>query len=626
MKQPLMARTSKRFWIFVLLPLVLVGTGLSLFLYDQLTQLAVPEAVTLKPFVATPPEVPIIFTSRTNASSLEGATPEGEGFTFPGTIPWAAPEGRLRRLDPNGKVYELTWGRPLPDGTSIIDVMSPSITLDGKQILFAGRKSAPDHGHWRIFRMDVDGDQLEQITGLADDPGCIALPPMRFATDGTTIPEATRKQIDYDDIDPCDRGNGEIIFASSRIPDLGRDHARRATQIWHRSPQGAFKPLSANRNNDRWPILTTGEWIMWSNWSRNREAVTADGKEIRPLSEGGAFATQGTDQWMSVRLFPDGMHFGYMVKIPQPVWRSRPLFNGNICFMSHDADKRYRLFQAPVGYLRSAPSSLATETEMPAFAENLLQEAPTDSSHGALQAMATPSPSPGGVILFAGQKDKDPTAFGIYQLPEQWAGASAKLLFDDPNMVDSEPVAIYRRKIDLHEQIPAVTTYTPPEVVLQSGRTAKAPFGEMESHFLNIPLEYPILNMSTDAGQADVVTNPNTVKKVVVYGAHRDRFDSPEVPRIKGHWEKLLVVDLNENQEMKTFVPADPLMPTVIAGLDANDRIVNWTSPATDKAGKRAKFYATAGDHYSGTRANGYVFCNGCHTGHTFLQLDIAEK
>ena len=37
-------------------------------------------------------------------------------------------------------------------------------------------------------------------------------------------------------------------------------------------------------------------------------------------------------------------------------------------------------------------------------------------------------------------------------------------------------------------------------------------------------------------------------------------------------------------------------------------------------------YFAYAGDHYSGIRPNGYHYCNGCHTGHTFIVLDPTER
>src|SRR5262249_42682499 len=158
------------------------------------------------------PPVPVVFTSRNEPACLEAPAPEADGFDYPGTIPWAAREGRLRLLDPDGKVYELTWGRQLPDGGTLIDVMSPSVSLDGKRILFAGRKAAPDPGRWRIYQVNVGGEGLHQLTGGPDDGGCIALPPLRYASDGGRLPDGERRRVDYDDIDPTDLGPNGFAF------------------------------------------------------------------------------------------------------------------------------------------------------------------------------------------------------------------------------------------------------------------------------------------------------------------------------------------------------------------------------------------------------------------------------
>src|SRR5262245_32274894 len=142
----------------------LAAAGLAVWFLDSRTR-TVTDAPELRGFVLSRPPVPVVFTSRNEPACLEAAAPEADGFDYPGTIPWAAREGRLRLLDPDGKVYELTWGRQLPDGGTLIDVMSPSVSLDGKRILFAGRKAAPDPGRWRIYQVNVGGDGLHQLTG-----------------------------------------------------------------------------------------------------------------------------------------------------------------------------------------------------------------------------------------------------------------------------------------------------------------------------------------------------------------------------------------------------------------------------------------------------------------------------
>src|SRR5205823_12931531 len=115
------------------------------------------------------------------------------------------------------------------------------------------------------------------------------------------------------------------------------------------------KPLTANRNNDRWPVLTQGQLVVFSLWSRNREAITADGRDVVPWTAGGAYANRPTDIWMGARLLPDGTQFGYTLKLPIPVWRQRPLFNGKLAFMtSGDGPGRRRIAQAGFGQVRPA--------------------------------------------------------------------------------------------------------------------------------------------------------------------------------------------------------------------------------------------------------------------------------
>ncbi len=356
----------------------------------------VPE---LDAFVHTRPNVPIVFTSRSDDSSFHAAAPEGEGFAYPGTIPWAAREGRLRMLDVTGHVYELTWGERLANGETLIDVMSPAITLDGARILFAGRQAAPDAGHWRIYELELKTGAITQKTGGREDKGCSMLPPMRYKADGTTLDSEVRRRIDFDDVDPTDLGDGTFAFASSRIPDLGRDHSVRATQIWLWQA-GKAKPhaLTANRNNDRWPVYTSAHNVTFSSWSRNREAVTADRSGVEPVRPGQRYATNPTDHWLASEVASNGSHFGYAIKSQEPVWRPRPLFNGRLVFMTATPSQpsRYRLAQADWGYIRAAPSSLSAGMTFPnAGGARLLFGPERDLANEGISA-GCPSPCPSG--------------------------------------------------------------------------------------------------------------------------------------------------------------------------------------------------------------------------------------
>jgi hypothetical protein len=600
--------------------------------------MTVPASKALAVHVRQRPGVAIAFTSRTELASLQPEAPQSEPYREPAQVPWAAREGRLRLLDEGGRLYELTWGRRLPDGSTLIDVMSPSVSLDGERILFAGRKG--EHDRWRIYEVRVDGSGMRPLTGGPDDPGCIAVPPLRFRADGSRLSGEERRKIDYDDVDPADLGPNGFAFASSRLPDLGRDHSRRATQIWTWAPRArAPEPVTANRNNDRWPVLIAGDQILFSLWSRNREAVTADLAGVQPVSTGGEFATRPTDNWIAAAVMANAAQFGYAIKAREPVWRPRPLFNGRIAFMTAPTPgSPLRLAQADWGYIRTSPSSLADGEELPYEGGAQLHFGPDTDAEGRALIAACPSPAPGNSVLFAAAPAGSPsTSFGLYEVSDEWsAGAPVpRLLFDDPGLVDAEPVAVYPRRFAVqprHLTPPQAEGYPrPASLELASGATHTGPMGYIENIAMSTAIRNPIPwhdrsgGKRIDPRENPLVSPPPNVASVAVYSAGRDSFDHSDQLRVPGSWEKQAVLPLVGKDALRGWVVSDPLHPSVLVGLDDQGKVARWTGAASDDRSART-YFAYAGDHYSGIRPNGYHYCNGCHTGHTFTVLDPRER
>ena len=600
--------------------------------------MAVPDSKTLTRHIRQNPATAIVFTSRAEATSLEAPAPESESYREPVVIPWAAREGRLRLLRDDGRLFELTWGRRLPDGSTLVDVMSPSVSIDGKRILFAGRNG--QNARWRIYQIGVDGSDLKALTGGPEDPGCIAVPPLRFKADGTRLADAERKTIDYDDVDPTDLGPNGFAFASSRLPDLGRDHSRRATQIWAWAPDAkAPEPLSANRNNDRWPVLIAGRQVLFSVWSRNRESVTADLSEVRPVSTGGDFATKPTDNWMAAVVMANGAQFGYAIKASEPVWRPRPLFNGRVAFMTTASPgSPLKLAQADWGYIRTSPSSLAAGEELPYEGGADRHFGPDHDAEGRELIAGCPSPSPDHTVLFAAKPVSSPVgSFGIYEVGDDWSAETPvpRLLFDDPALVDAEPVAVYARRF-IPEPVrmtpPLADSYTPPESIsLASGANYSGPMGYLENIAMSTAIRNPIPwhdrsgKERIDPRENPLISPPPNVASVAVYAAGRDRFDDPEQPRVRGTWEKQVELPVKGQDQFTGWVPSDPLRPSVLVGLDDKGKVARWIGqPSGDRPPRT--YFAYAGDHYSGIKPKGYHYCNGCHTGHTFIVVDPTER
>jgi hypothetical protein len=377
---------------------------------------------------------------------------------------------------------------------------------------------------------------------------------------------------------------------------------------------------------------------MYSQWSWNREVVTADLTDVRPAAGEKSPASTPTDHWSAVRVAPNGTAVGYAVKSAEHVWRPRALFNGRIAFMTDSPGHpgTLRLAQADWGYIRSAPSSLAVGSSFPDQGSADLFFGPDRDADGKALTAGCPAPCPGdGVLFAAGPVEGRPETFGLYHVNENWSGTppAPRLLFDDPDFVDAEPVAVYPRVV-VHlptRKPPLASGYPHPATVrLADGRDHSGPIGFLENLAVRDAIRNPIpwqrRGQRGDPRRNPLIPPPTNLTSIAIYAAHRDRFDDPEIPRIIGRWEKLLVTPVGDDNTMSAWIPSNPLMPTVLAGLDAQGKVVKWSGTVPDRSGRPAVYLAYAGDHYSGTRPDGYHYCNGCHTGHTYTSLDTCEK
>lgn len=625
-------------WLLPLLTLLLLGA----FWFWGARSFPPPNPE-LAGFVTNAPPVPIVFTSRSQPASLRAAADPGEQFVYPGQPLWQASEGRLRLLTTRGEVCELTWGKRLPDGTTLIDVMSPSVSPDGTKIVFAGRKASPDPGHFRLYEIRVDGTGLRQLTGGTDDSGCTRVPPLRFAEDGQTIlSDSQRRQIDFDDIDPTYAPGGHIVFASSRTPDLGRGHARRSTTLWIMNEDGSDKkPLSANRNNDRWPWIADNGYVIFSLWSRNQEVISADQRGIIPYQPDVPTTTLPTDNWIAAHIEPNADYFGTVLKLDQPIWRPQSLQSGNYVFMTplpgketpHDSElPRLTIAQAPPGAVTNAPSSLHRDDHLPPTFRDLVIWGPQTDSQGRELELACPGPCPSGKIVLAyatrnQQGQRDYHRFGLAIADDQWstnhsAQVSAKEihfteLFNDPTYVDAEPVAVYQRKID-YEYHSLDQSNTDGTVELASGEVITGPTATVRNLDIlrqnNQDAPGHEMTLTTEAKPTFPAPPENLIEKIRVYVSHRDRFDAADQPRVTGGLELVLETPVKQ-RGFEFQIPCGD--PSVLVGLDHDGNVAQWTGSADDSNRQPPRFYAFAGDHYSGARAGFTHSCTGCHTGHS---------
>jgi hypothetical protein len=208
--------------------------------------------------------------------------------------------------------------------------------------------------------------------------------------------------------------------------------------------------------------------------------------------------------------------------------------------------------------------------------------------------------------------------------------AGLRLLFDDPDLVDAEPVAVYARTVrgPGSPARPASAPGSTPKLVLADGSEYRGPAGQVFNSDLYVNLHRDLPDQRTDKGEGPIFDGPpeGSIDHVRIWASRRDRFDDPVNPRVPGAWDLLMRAAVRD-RSFGTGLPAN--VPTVLAAFTREGRVVRWTTAAKDSDGRQATFYGYAGDHYSGMPPGGQTFCTGCHPGHSGLgrtDHDHAER
>ena len=222
---------------------------------------------------------------------------------------------------PGGSVFELT--NPFGDDQKVRDILadsvvqrgrlkgkklntgsvvSPDLSYDGKQVLFAyvestgskrhDRHTDPSRGHWdreecyHIFRVNVDGSGLEQLT------------------DGT-----------FNDFDPVHMPNGRVVFVTERRGGYLRCGRTCPTYtLYDMAADGSqIQCISYHETNEWHPSVTHSGLIVYTRWDYvDRYGCTAhmpwtttpDGRDARAVH--GNFSTRGSrpDMELDIRAIP----------------------------------------------------------------------------------------------------------------------------------------------------------------------------------------------------------------------------------------------------------------------------------------------------------------------------------
>jgi len=207
---------------------------------------------------------------------------------MPGVGPYSrfrvAAPGRLIVRESDGKLRVLIDGStPTAESLRLIDVNAPDVSYDGKGIVFAGlpagdydRAPNSNPGAWRLYRINVDGTGLQQVT-KSDQ-----------SLDLTQFGGAGGGLRPYDDTDPAWLPDGRIVFSSTRWPSYAQYSGVRTTNLYVvNADGGGLHRITSERNGADRPVVDpqTGK-IVYARWWRNHRFALNDQTTIADAGGG----------------------------------------------------------------------------------------------------------------------------------------------------------------------------------------------------------------------------------------------------------------------------------------------------------------------------------------------------
>ncbi len=297
----------------------------------------------------------------------------------------------LRPVRPDGKVTPLTR---FPDGY----VGELELSWDASHVIFTHR--GQDDPWWHLYRVNVDGSGLEQLT---DGP--------------------------YHDVGPAYLPDGRIVFATSHSGIRDEYHGYPATALWVINADGTdMHPIATNIGRDNEPAILHDGRIVFSRlevfYSRNKTELTLhamhpDGTRDRVL-----YGPERRAYWQNqYRVGPRGPGETGNAPLTHRVLRiSQP---------QQMPDGRHIVVATPGGLTLVGPRR---DSETVITPDNTLR------------AYTTPFPLPDGRILCASsikEHDREKVDLGLYLLDP--ATKKLDLVYNDPATADFEARPVLAR-------------------------------------------------------------------------------------------------------------------------------------------------------------------------------------
>ncbi len=303
----------------------------------------------------------------------------------------------LRPPRPDGRVTPLTG---FEDGY----VAEPEVSWDGTHVIFCRR--GQDDPWWQIYRIDVDGTDLEQLT---------------FGP--------------YHSVGPAYLPDGRIVFASSRSGIRDEYHGYPCTALCVINADGSdLHPIATNIGRDTEPAVLPDGRIAFSRlevfYSRNKTELTLHAMHPDGTQDMVLYGPERRVFWRDLDHGPRTPADGQEAPLTHRVLR-----------MTQPQPMPWRGGDGPQQTIVVATQGGLTLIGPRRDSEEII----TPENH--TRAYTTPMPLPDGRILCASTlktPDRDKVDLGLYVFDP--TDRSLELVYNDPATADFEPRPILARR------------------------------------------------------------------------------------------------------------------------------------------------------------------------------------
>jgi hypothetical protein len=549
-----------------------------------------------------------------------------------------ASPGKLQIYTASGNLVTLIDGsKPSAATLNIIDVNAPDVSYDSTQIVFAGftpslitktfdTLPSVSPGSWRIYKINVNGTGLTQIT-FTDS----VINNSQFNIPSNALYNNFSL---YDDIDPIWLPDGRICFSSDRAPAHNDYAGERTSNLWVVNNNGtAMHQITSERNGAERPMVDpkTGQIVYFRWWFNGRFPTDPMTAIIDPTTAGdnppGYISNIGLttnrlyesylpdilifNSWVSAAVNPDGSGL-HMFAGSQGQSSNFMAYGGSF---TNSGDLITNFFpdnnmatEGGFGGINSHPRGVGNFTPIDGFAnDSIPTNAPAGTQDSLLRFYSTKGFAsdaavlPDNKIVYSWAPDLNQD-YGLYTITT--AGKGKKLLYNAVGTSELRAKPVVSRKVPpiIPDQYTEHISLYPP---LQAG-----PYntnGTFTFNDLNVFANGPVdMNITSAPGIGQVNTIRFFINQQRTREASNAEFDWPI---------QLAELPVPPNGKIvNPNAPADQPLFEQLRSSNATGYVVPTTgNPIPSSVAQ------VAGMNFS--RANSTFTCIGCHRGHTMIPV-----